>query len=131
MTDDFTKDRAAFEAATPGEWEHHCFGIIEAWHDPDDCLTVVLNAADTNAALIVRMHSTYLARMARIEELEKKVAVFETCIPALNDTVRELDKENAFQKMHIEVLNERRKTLRKIFEELGEFIQCKLEEHDD
>lgn len=74
MTDEFKEDRAAFEAATPGEWDSDD-GPPTAWprvttKGPPYPHQVAVLTAPEDAALIVRMHSTYLARMARIEELE-------------------------------------------------------------
>ncbi len=85
MTDNFKDDRAAFEASTPGEWEMDDHGENSpAYIDNGDRasapIAIVFGGkivADLlhmnqreNDALIVLMHSTYLPRMARIEELE-------------------------------------------------------------
>lgn len=71
MTDNFKADKAAFEAATPGEWRTAYHGQWEVETYPNQLLAQcgTINSARENAALIVRMHATYLARMARIEQL--------------------------------------------------------------
>lgn len=81
---DFKEDRAAFEAATPGEWKYYVEEsypegpIAEILSENEAILYCDNEARDfTNFALITRMHSTYLARMARIEELEELVHVHE------------------------------------------------------
>ena len=73
---DFKDDRAAFEAATPGEWEQDGDNV----NDGEASLIIMFNGRaefteTADATLIVRMHSTYLARMERIEELRARLVL--------------------------------------------------------
>ena len=115
---DFKDDRAAFEAATPGEWKIDEHGEEMRGLAGEGRTVVVTDSGyyttQRDLELIRNMHSTYLPRMARIEELETrartlesslewerdntkslraKIGVLETCIPALNDTVSELERQ--------------------------------------
>lgn len=109
----FTEDRAAFEAATPGEWCVHPNGS-SIWDGVEYDSTgtskqrmvvgsqVSIEGSD-NCELIVRMHSTYLARMALIEVLE---AERETALDGLmrqRSRIKELESANLLLRENLEV----------------------------